>query len=211
MLLITTSKATKNEAKEPINCKYLMDNRLCKSVTEEPEVRNEVCTNKPKNYCCYLCLKQEKCDISCQFLDSKESADDKNFTQQIDKEIEKYQNEIGRLSILLANGKIGEQSFSAATKTLESKINNLEKGKKNPNLLTVSNESTEFDETSNPIQKPTALWYLAPFFFGILGGIIGYVATHDDDRGMADVLFAFGIVWTILLAIGYWFIIAARF
>lgn len=211
--MITTPKAIKNEAiaKEPINCEYLVDSRLCKSVTQEPEVRNEFCTNNPKNYCCYLCLKQDKCDISCQYLDSKKSVDDENFTQHIDKEIEKYQNEIGKLSILLANGKIGEQSFSAATKTLEKKIDDLEKSKKNPELLKSISTESEFIETSNPSQKPTALWYLAPFFFGLIGGILGYVGVKNEDKGMADTLLVFGIFWSIVLFITYWAIVSSLF
>lgn len=50
-------------------------------------------------------------------------------------------------------------------------------------------------------QKPTGLWYLAPFFFGIIGGLVGYVAVKYDDKGMADNLLVFGIGWSILLFI----------
>jgi hypothetical protein len=186
-----------------------MRSRLCKSVTEEPEIRKELCTNKPKNYCCYLCLKQETCEISCQYLDNKKSSNNKNVIKQIDKEIERYQNEIGKLTMLLANGKIGEQSFSAAARTLENRIKELEKSKNNPEILDSISKEAELDETIDDSQKPTALWYLAPFFFGLIGGLLGYVGVKNEDKGMADSLLIFGLLWSVILFIGYWVIITS--
>jgi hypothetical protein len=186
-------------------------------VQETKEARKDSCTNKPKNYCCYLCSKQEKCKISCDFLDEQ---DFKKIDDAIDtnnKEIEKYQKEIGKLSVLHANGKIGEQSFLAATKTLEHKIKRLKEIQQNPSLAEsedYSSRGSEIDddafEESEP-KRPTALWYLIPFFFGIIGGLIGYVAVKDDDRGMADLLLAFGIGWSVILLIGYWIIFSSLF
>ena len=49
--------------------------------------------------------------------------------------------------------------------------------------------------------KPSALWYLVPFFFGIIGGIIAYVGVKDEDEDMANGLLLFGIVWSIILAV----------
>lgn len=44
-------------------------------------------------------------------------------------------------------------------------------------------------------------WWLVPFMFGILGGIIAYVGVKEDDEDMASNLLIFGIVWSIVLGI----------
>lgn len=55
------------------------------------------------------------------------------------------------------------------------------------------------------IEAPTPLWYLVPFFFGVLGGIVGYVAVKDKDENMASGLLLFGIFWTVIAVILYFF------
>ena len=46
--------------------------------------------------------------------------------------------------------------------------------------------------------KVSKAWYLVPFFFGIIGGIIGYLAVKDRNKNTAKNLLIFGIVWTLL-------------
>jgi hypothetical protein len=53
------------------------------------------------------------------------------------------------------------------------------------------------------IEGPSVLWYLVPFFFGILGGIVGYVAVKDEDENMALGLLLFGIFWTVIVFVLY--------
>jgi hypothetical protein len=55
--------------------------------------------------------------------------------------------------------------------------------------------------------KPSALWWLVPFLFGIIGGIIAYVGVKDDDRNMAENLLIFGISWSIFLIIILWLLL----
>jgi len=69
--------------------------------------------------------------------------------------------------------------------------------------LAESQQSTTYDYADSP----TSLWYLVPFFFGIIGGLVGYVGVKDEDQGMANNLLIFGLIWSLVLAIiGYaWF------
>jgi uncharacterized membrane protein YeaQ/YmgE (transglycosylase-associated protein family) len=53
------------------------------------------------------------------------------------------------------------------------------------------------------IEGPSFLWYFVPFFFGILGGIVGYVAVRDKDENMALGLLLFGIFWTVIGSVLY--------
>jgi len=52
-------------------------------------------------------------------------------------------------------------------------------------------------------KRARALWYLLPFLFGIIGGIIAYVGVKDEETEMADSLLIFGIVWSIYLFLVY--------
>jgi len=204
-------------AKEALDCEYLIDGRLCNAINEQSEgkdVRKRFCTNDPKDYCCYLCSNRGSCEISCTFLDiSHEGSGESKLSAETNAQVKKYQEEMTRLSVLLAEGKIGEKSFSAATSTLERRIEELEKTKENPNVPArgTSIHSGDFERFTDTedIARPTSLWYLVPFFFGIIGGIVGYIGVKDEDRGMADSLLIFGFIWTIILVIMYFAILGA--
>jgi len=104
----------------------------------------------------------------------------------IEQIIRKYENRIDRLTILFAEGEIGEESYKRAIKTLENKLNQL---KNEPKIL----KAREMREEAIS-GKPSILWFLVPFFFGIIGGIVSYVGVKDDDENMAATLLFFGIV-----------------
>jgi hypothetical protein len=86
-------------------------------------------------------------------------------------------------------------------------MKSLEQAKENPNALASSMEVETSEGAS--VERPTTLWYLVPFFFGLIGGLIGYVGVKDEDKGMADSLLVFGIIWTFILAIIYWALITS--
>jgi hypothetical protein len=46
---------------------------------------------------------------------------------------------------------------------------------------------------------PSRAWYLIPFLFGIIGGLIAYVGTRDRDKDMATKLLLFSLIWSIVL------------
>ena len=191
-----------------VNCEYLVDNQLCRSIIEDEDglaVREKGCLEAVKNLCCYLCSHRESCEISCSYLDKPGTSritDQKSVN--VDHETRQCQERIERLAGLLADGKIGEVSYAAATKALENRIEALKKAKGNPNVMLSSSRGIiGSEDVSNG--GPTLLWYLVPFFFvGILGGIVGYVGVKDEDRGMAHGLLLFGALWSIILYSIYW-------
>ena len=64
------------------------------------------------------------------------------------------------------------------------------------------------EESVKEISEPSVLWYLVPFLFGILGGVVAYVGVKDKDESMALGLLLFGIIWTFIAFFLYLYIIA---
>jgi hypothetical protein len=55
--------------------------------------------------------------------------------------------------------------------------------------------------------KPSRLWYLFPFFFALLGGVIAYFAIRNDDQEMAEGMLIFGTLMTLFSLVLFWLIL----
>jgi hypothetical protein len=64
------------------------------------------------------------------------------------------------------------------------------------------NQLTPNTETHKP--KPSDAWYIIPFFFGLIGGLIGYLVVKDDDPDKAVGLLYFGILMSFIYVIVVW-------
>jgi hypothetical protein len=184
-----------------MDCNYLSEGRLCQAVSQQEEAkaaRVESCTNVPNNLCCYLCAKRETCEISCNYLRKPEPV--AASKQEFETEIATTRTAIEKLSLLLAEGKISEQSYLNSVKALEARMERLSSGAETPSSRNFAPSSIPQTSTlAETFERPTVLWYFVPFFFGLLGGLVGYLGVKDRDEDMARSLLVFGIVWSVLL------------
>ena len=199
--------------KNRVKCEYFSDDGSCKAISKNPEgrtLRDEFCINELGDSCCYICPNQETCEISCNFLGSEKKQEPGKINQmtRVKHEITKYQKSIEKLSVFFAEGKISEESYLRSVRRLESKINDLKELEKNPEALNSQQHPSRLnDDEHDLVEKPSGAWYLVPFLFGLIGGIIGYVGTKDRDEDMAFALLVFGIIWSFILLIIGWTLI----
>jgi len=66
-------------------------------------------------------------------------------------------------------------------------------------MTSIQNDIT-LDEEKH---RRSSAWYLVPILFSIIGGLIGYFAVKDDDKGMANNLLGIGIVMFFIYLIIY--------
>jgi hypothetical protein len=136
-----------------------------------------------------------------------------------EQQIEQFKEKIKRLAVLFSKGEISEESYKTSVKSIEENIDRLRRGVeiptvREPTLSSVSSEeprppsvSLEYARTRGWAAKPTGLWWLVPFFFGIIGGIVAYVGVKDDDAEMASGLLLFGIVWSVICGLIWYAIV----
>lgn len=133
-------------------------------------------------------------------------------------QIANLREKIDSLTALFSKGEISEETYLRGVKKIEEDISGLQREHKIPIVRSWERTPTsvsryalqetreEIEETRN-YGSPDKAWWLVPFLFGILGGIVAYVAVKDDDREMADNLLIFGILWTVALAILGWLLL----
>lgn len=124
---------------------------------------------------------------------------------EIEQSIEHSREKIDRLAVLFSQGEISEESYKSSVKAIEENIDEVRRGNEIPKVSASRPPSITSRYESEWVRgEPTQLWWLVPFFFGIIGGIVAYVGVRSDDEDMAFNLLMFGIVWTVILSIiGY--------
>lgn len=149
-------------------------------------------------------------------VEAKESGPDKAVLEQIANLREK----IDSLTAFFSKGEITQETYLRSVKKIEADIDKLQREHNIPKVKEKNEfestfgtgrqrEAEELGETPSWVDRgaPSGLWYLVPFFFGILGGILGYIAVKSDDPDMADTLLIFGFLWTFVLGFLSWILI----
>jgi DNA-directed RNA polymerase subunit RPC12/RpoP len=132
------------------------------------------------------------------------SREEAMLAKETDLEIEKYKERLQNIGTLYAEGKLSEQSYLLTAKTIEKKLDNLNKSKGYSGTSLASNPSvySDFEEREEIVTKQVdgsiAIWYLAPLLLGLIGALIGYIAVKDRDPEMANNILIVGVGITIL-------------
>jgi len=122
-------------------------------------------------------------------------------------EVKKLQDKMNEIAGLYADGKIGQDTYLTTSSAIENKIEQYKSAEAKENSQKYKPDSspyTSVNKTKMRNQRHSAIWYLAPLFLGLLGGLIGYIVVKDDDKPMANNLILFGVLMTIVIIIFSW-------
>ena len=53
------------------------------------------------------------------------------------------------------------------------------------------------------VEKVSSIWYLFPFFFMIIGGVIAWAVNKDRDPKKARNFLIFGAIWSVIVGVIY--------
>jgi hypothetical protein len=133
------------------------------------------------------------------------------------RQIAELQQKIDSITGHYSKGEITEETYLRGVKKIEEDIHRLQRvyniptgrrSERSPTSARAIERTRNVDEVEltdgRAYGRPTSLWYLIPFFFGIIGGLVAYVGVKDEDSEMANNLLFFGIIWTVVLGILSW-------
>src|SRR5208337_602580 len=63
------------------------------------------------------------------------------------------------------------------------------------------NNLSQASPAPRPAESVSAFYWLLPFFFALLGGVVAYVAVEDRDRKKATHMLVFGLVMTVIVVV----------
>jgi hypothetical protein len=112
-----------------VKCEYLLDNRLCESLTDDQEgqaLRRETCVNPSRNTCCYLCDDQKTCEISCDYLGKPDDVPKSEVSgENADPETDACLQALERLSTQFTEGTIDRQFYSRSLSTIAAALDSV--------------------------------------------------------------------------------------
>jgi len=135
-------------------------------------------------------------------------------------QISNLREKIDSLTTLFSKSEITEETYLRGVRKLEEHISSLQREykipkaeqKRTPRSISETARRQTIEEPEETTRRhhhgsADTAWWLVPFFFGLIGGIIAYVAVKNDDKGMADNLLIFGFLWSFAQAFLSWILI----
>lgn len=126
--------------------------------------------------------------------------------------VKQLEEKIAQLTALFSKGEIGEESYKTALRTPEKELKSL-KPQVKPSRVRVRKirEEPAYPRRSELCSdfrgQPSVLWWLFPFLFGILGGIVAYIGVKDEDEEMATNILILSIIMTVVLTVLWWIVL----
>lgn len=108
------------------------------------------------------------------------------------------------LTIALLKRLIAKERIVASIDMVNKIVKIDKSAKKNETELPTSYIPEYIRKKNLPRQMPSNGWYLVPLFFGLIGGILGYIAVKDDDNDMANTLLLLGFISSVVSIIIGW-------
>jgi len=119
-------------------------------------------------------------------VEKKTQAREESEVETVRQQSQEAEETVKKLTLLFHKGEISESAYKAAIKSLEDKLPKQRDRSATVRATSLAERPYDSSRIEAFSSKPSLIWYLLPLFFGLLGGIIGYIAVKDEDQNMAD-------------------------